>query len=115
MIPYFTGFAYFQSELSLEEAAKIISDRILGGAKFGGADEDIHEEIPAVYVSETILGFNIVLDGYSGFLPEQRFELSIVQNNSTIEGAIRIDMSAHLEKALAMGLKDISEIKLLPG
>lgn len=60
----------FCSELKIEELGKIISDKILGGAKLDGLEKCIYEEVPAVYTKNGILGLEIVLAGYSGLNKE---------------------------------------------
>jgi hypothetical protein len=55
-LPWFVGYAGMQSNLSLEEVGKILSDRVFGGLEFSGRDLEIHEEVPAIFIQEPIMG-----------------------------------------------------------
>ena len=50
--------------LELIELGELLSEKVFAGIKFGGLNEHIHEEIPAIYIDEPVLGFQIILDGY---------------------------------------------------
>lgn len=57
----------FQSNDDIITIGKKISDLVLGGVEFCGLNENIHEEIPCVYIPKIVLGFTICLDGYKGY------------------------------------------------
>lgn len=61
-LPFFIGDVILKSHLSLEQVGEILSDRLFGGLKFGGKEKYIHEEIPAIFIQQPILGLIIVLD-----------------------------------------------------
>lgn len=75
--PFLIGNVCLKSSLTLEEVADIISTRLFGGLKFGGKDEDIHEEVPAVFLEFPILGLFVVLDGYPGLDEENGYCLYV--------------------------------------
>ncbi len=75
--PFIVGYVSFKSELSLEKVGTILSQKLFGGLEFGGKELEIHEEVPAIFLDEPILGLKVVLDGYSGFEGENHFTLSI--------------------------------------
>jgi hypothetical protein len=66
MIPFMVCGLDIQTDKSLEEVALLISKEILGGIPFIGREEFIRDEIPAVYVKDAILGFDVVLQGGDG-------------------------------------------------
>ncbi len=66
MIKYFTGAAGFQSSLDIEEVGKEISKCLFGGLSFGGLEDSLYEEIPAIYIDSQFLGLRIILCGYQG-------------------------------------------------
>lgn len=65
-IPFFTCALSLQSDKSIEEVGEILSKVLFGGLPFGGKDEFIRDEIPAIYINEDIIGLNVVLYGYGG-------------------------------------------------
>ncbi|MCP3778977.1 hypothetical protein [Paenibacillus sp. MZ03-122A] len=64
--PYFTCSLPIESEEDIFGVAKIISDKLVGGIPFGGLEDYIYEEVPAVYINANILGFELVIQGYGG-------------------------------------------------
>ena len=104
--PYLTGQAVIYSEKNLEEVAAILSKALFGGAPFGGKEDYIYDEVPAVYISDKAapLGLRIILQGNGGKLG-YRLELHSDTNlpadqadNATFEP---IDLSDYL--ALLLG------------
>ncbi|WP_134000212.1 hypothetical protein [Dinghuibacter silviterrae] len=63
--------------MSLEELGEILSREIFAGLKFGGKEESIHEEIPAIFIEPTILGLQIILDGYNEDDQDKTYYLSV--------------------------------------
>jgi len=53
----------FKSQLEILELGEMLSKELFGGLNFGGLEECIHEEIPAIYIKSPILGFQVILDG----------------------------------------------------
>ncbi|MEO5684261.1 MAG: hypothetical protein ABIQ88_16590 [Chitinophagaceae bacterium] len=111
--PFFVGYVSLKSNLSLEHVGEILSNKVFGGIAFSGKELEIHEEIPALFIHNTILGFRIVLDGYSGFDQSQYFTLS-VRTCVSIEGVnpeiVRLD--SYLFNLLKVVLKEIPEIEV---
>ncbi len=107
------GYVLLKSSLPLEEVGQILSDRILGGLKFGGKDLSIHEEIPAIFIQSSILGLEIVLDGNSGYEEDCGYSLSITPYADALNGnykEIRID--SYLFHHLKHKLADIHDVKV---
>lgn len=52
----------FESDYGLEEIADILSKRMFGGIPFGGLSECIHEEVPAVFIREALMGMQVILE-----------------------------------------------------
>lgn len=63
--PFLTAGINFESKLNLEEVANLLSKCLAGGAAFGGKEDNIHDEIPCVYI-KNFLGGRLVLDGGPG-------------------------------------------------
>lgn len=60
------GTINIYSSLQLDELAHILSQEICGGIIFGGKEESIREEVPAVYTKAEFLGIRLVLFGVAG-------------------------------------------------
>ena len=60
------GAVNIRSSLPLEELAALISESICAGVKFGGLEEFVREEVPAVYSMQPFLGLRLVLFGEPG-------------------------------------------------
>src|SRR5436190_22655901 len=111
---FIVGYATLKSELTLEEVAGILSDNLFGGLEFGGKELEIHEEVPAVFLNQPILGLKVVLDGYSGFEEENHFTLSIgpwIPLPGIERTEVRIDY--YLIELLKNQLKDFDSIKIV--
>jgi hypothetical protein len=54
------------TDKNLEELAQLVSNHVLGGVQFGGAEEHIRDEVPAVFIKQHVLGLEIVLCGFGG-------------------------------------------------
>ncbi len=72
-----SGSVIFKSELRLEEVGELLSSELLGGAKLGGLEEEIYEEVPAIFCE--ILGMRVVLSGYS-MLDNGAYSMSFFAN-----------------------------------
>ncbi|MBN9386289.1 MAG: hypothetical protein J0H74_36355 [Chitinophagaceae bacterium] len=110
-LPFLAGHVALKSDLSIEEVAKILSERLFGGLKFGGKEKEIYEEVPAIFIDPDILGFNIVLQGYPGINEEIGYSLSILPNIH-LDGVTFKDISLddYLIHLLKVVLKDVKEI-----
>ncbi len=113
MIPYIMGYVGLKSDLTLESVGKILSEKVFGGLEFGGKDLDIHEEIPAIFIQSTILGLQVVLDGYNASDEDQTFSLTIrpLRMSDVQEERFRVDK--YLASLIKYLLRDISEIVVL--
>ena len=60
-IPVLYGGVRIRSQLSLEEVAEILSNWVFGGIPFGGRDQHIRDESPAVFIDTRVLGMSVVL------------------------------------------------------
>ena len=66
--PYLTANVLIHSDLTLEKVAEVLSRTLFAGAPFGGKNDYIYEEVPAVYIAndKSPLGLYITLQGYGG-------------------------------------------------
>jgi hypothetical protein len=71
--PY--GSIPFRSPHALQEVADILSKEMAGGIPFGGREEMIWGDIPALYLGRGLLGLRVELGGWPG---EQGYELRIL-------------------------------------
>lgn len=114
-VPDIWGYGIVKSDLSLEEVAAIISEKLFGGLPFGGKDRHIYEEVPAVLIGTPIMGMRIVLAaGTPGHYvleiqPHGLFRRHLTKNE--VPG-IRIRFDAYLYHLLKQGLKDIPGIQV---
>jgi hypothetical protein len=113
MIPYITGGVKFRSDLTLEEVGEILSRELFGGLPFGGKDESIHEEIPAIFIEPTILGLQIILDGYNEEDEDQTFLLSIRPLRMSDPHLKRCIIDKQLSSLIIYLLRDQSQIVVL--
>ena len=111
---YILGVACLKSNLALEEVGQILSEKLFGGIPFGGKDKYIHEEVPAIFISQTVMGLRIVLDGHSGLESGMGFNLNItsliVPDNVAYED-IRLDN--YLTQLLKIQLSDRDDIVVI--
>ncbi len=115
------GSCAMRTNLSLEQLAKIISDKVFGGVPFGGKDQHIWEEIPAVYIRSSILGLQIILgegknDGGNGNI----FVLSVSSSNGF--GRYRFEdklpnktaeVDSYLQRVLKYSLVRFPQVEIL--
>ncbi|MFU1794157.1 hypothetical protein ACM1RC_09835 [Paenibacillus azoreducens] len=99
--PYFVCLLPIVSEEDIIGVAKIISDKLVGGIPFGGLEDYIYEEVPAVYIKESILGFELVIQGYGGedgYVLEVRSDPRNSEPNDVRE--IRVDITNYIASLL---------------
>jgi len=53
----------FKSNLDIIKVGELLSNYLFGQLKFSGLEECIHEEVPAVYIDEMLMGLQVILDG----------------------------------------------------
>jgi hypothetical protein len=110
-LPYLIGNAIIKSDLSIEDVGEIISNKMFGGLKFGGKELNIHEEIPAIFIQNDILGLQIVLDGYPGLNEDDGYSLSISPGSNFPQGDTdNINMDDFLRELLKITLVDSKKI-----
>lgn len=115
------GTGIMKTNLSLEELAKIISDQLFGGKRFGGKERSIWEEVPAVFINEPILGLLVILgEGRSDEESRNCFVLKIntwgdldrySYHNKIPEKRIRLD--GYLYHLLKFGLRRFPEVEIV--
>ena len=76
-----SAYVKFNSSLPLEEVAAVISHAMCADIPFGGLNEYVRDEMPAVYASKTIFGLFCIVYGEDGEYclelgPEGDFHLS---------------------------------------
>ena len=105
------GSVGLKSTLSIEEIAEILSELVFGGAKFGGKELKIYDEVPALFINKGVLGLRVILQGYAsnehfhlGLLPD--FKLKGIEK-------YEVDLSTYLLALLKERLKDVSEIQVI--
>jgi len=62
--PFLKGLVVIHSESSIESLGKHISSILFKGIAFGGRDDEVFQEVPALFVD--VLGLRFVLSGYAG-------------------------------------------------
>lgn len=119
-IPEFLGYISLQSTLSLEELGEVLSQKVFAGAKFGGKERAIHEEIPAIFIQSPFMGMLIILDGYNGLENDKWFTIHFqtwanfgryLRANQIQESRIQLDW--YLYYLLKEGLQDYPEIIII--
>lgn len=109
--PYLIGTVSFQSNLSLEQVGELLSLRVFGGLKFTGKESAIYDEVPAIFIKGHVIGFKVILSGYSGFSEDQGFCLSVFPE-LYIDGVEHQDIKIdeYLKQLLKVLFKDDSII-----
>jgi hypothetical protein len=113
-LPFFVGYASLQSNMTLEEVGLILSEKIFAGLKFSGKELEIHEEVPAIFIQEPVMGLKIILDGFSGLEQDKYFTLSIgpwISFNEAESITIRLDN--YLRELLKVSLKDVNDVVVM--
>jgi hypothetical protein len=119
-VPSLWGTCGLKSTLSLEEVGDILSQKVFAGARFGGRELDIREEVPAVFIDKSFMGLRVILMGYSGMEESKGFTVSIEPSGdfrqylhkNKVERA-RVEMSSYLYYLLTEALQDNSEMQIL--
>lgn len=53
----------FKSNLDILKVGDLLSDNLFGGLKFIGLEKHIHEEVPAIYIDQMVMGLQFILNG----------------------------------------------------
>ena len=64
-LPSIWGSLIFDTTLSLEELGSIISEVMFSNLPFQGRDQNIYNEVPAIFIKDHPLGLKVVLSGDS--------------------------------------------------
>lgn len=67
-IPFIKGTTTFKTELSIEEAGELISQKLFGGLELSGLDKQIYDEVPAIYIEHEIMGLRVVSGQKGGWI-----------------------------------------------
>ena len=110
--PYLTANVHIHSDLTLEKVANVLSRVLFAGAPFGGKNDYIYDEVPAVYIAKnhSPLGLYITLQGYggkTGYLLEMISDTNL-SPHSTGDNYTPVDLSPYL----ALLLRDIEGIAI---
>jgi len=60
------AYVDFESDEALAEVAARLSESLFGGIPFGGLDEYLRDEVPALRLMRDVLGHRVVLHGFGG-------------------------------------------------
>lgn len=114
-LPWFVGYAAIQSNLSLEEVGQLLTEKVFAGLEFSGKELEIHEEVPAIFIQQPLMGLKVILEGYSGFEKNTQFGLSVapwITFDEFDSDTIRLDH--YLIELLKISLNDVKDkIKVL--
>jgi hypothetical protein len=112
--PFLSGQTRMRSDLEIEELGRIISKEILGGIKMGGLEDKICEEIPAIYVEPTILGFFVKLQGTKGLEEDKCYSFEIEQITRWVKSeSYLLPLDKYLLSVFEERLKNYPEIILV--
>ncbi|MCY7836120.1 hypothetical protein MOB49_03180 [Bacillus haynesii] len=99
--PYFKCLIPITSNKDIDDLARIISVKLFGGIPFGGMEEQIYEEVPAVFIENPILGFQVVIQGFGG---EKGYTLEVRSHPEIIEpddaDEIEVDITGYVSTLL---------------
>lgn len=110
-VPFLIGYVKLKSDLDIEKVGQILSERIFGGLQFEGKEKKIYDEVPAIYIKSNILGFRVILSGYSGLDEDKWFSLEI-RSEVRIKGVKREEfkLDNYLYYLLKNKLGDVKDI-----
>lgn len=113
-VPFIVGAVALKSDLSIEEVGEKIAEKLFGSLKFIGKEEEIYEEVPAVYIAPNILGLRIILQGYSGMEDANGFSLGIHPAKTFKNVEMKeCKLDGFLTLLLKDALKDVKEIQVI--
>lgn len=101
---------YLKSSKSLEEVGAILSKELFGGLPFGGRENYIRDEIPAIYIEPEIMGMEIILVGgdIDGITILQIRPSDNITNEEIIDSS-----NGNLSEYLKFMLRSIEGIKIM--
>ncbi|KAB0443607.1 hypothetical protein AB1J28_07605 [Lysinibacillus irui] len=105
--PFFKCLIPIDSNKDINEVARIISDKLFGGLPFGGLEEHIYEDVPAVFIDYPILGLQIVIQGFGG---REGYTLEVCSHPINIEpddsDEIEVDITGYVS-VLIEGIEEL--------
>lgn len=106
------GSVQLKSNLSIQEVGRIISEKVLNGIPLEGLKKRIYEEVPAIF--NEVLGFSVVLQGYTGIDNEKGYWFELIPNFSSDEiEKEEINISKYLISLLREKLKANTGIQVV--
>jgi hypothetical protein len=93
------------TEKDLAELAEVLSTHLFGGVRFGGKEEQIRDEVPAVFIDH-LLGMEIVLCGFGGekgysLTFERKYRLWAEVKSAEDTRSQTVDLSPYIAKLLS--------------
>jgi hypothetical protein len=107
--PFVTCSIPIFSEKSIEEVAGKISEKLFGGLQFSGKEKYIRDEYPAIFITNPILGFRIIVYGFGG---NDGYILEIHPHSSTNKPVNAEYLELDFSEYLAHLLKGIEGIQI---
>jgi hypothetical protein len=100
MDQFLVGEINLKTKLSILALGDVLSRAVFGGIKFRGLDEEIYDEIPAIYLEENLFGFRIILQGFSENIDTNGFWLNIFPSTAIGEDFETINISNYIKNIL---------------
>lgn len=72
-----TATVNFQSDKEITDVGKILSSSLFAGLKFEGLEDNIYEEIPAIYIKQPLFNSKVIISGFKGYGEEDWYSLTI--------------------------------------
>lgn len=106
------GSIQLKSDLDIIELGNIISELALGGAKLKGLEENIYDEVPAIY--SKMLGVRVILHGYPEKTDSQQsgYWIDLIPSFKA-DGDERINISEYLFQFLQTALSEVHEVEVV--
>lgn len=92
-IKQYSFYAYLDiiSEYEIEVLGKILSEQLFDSKyQFGGKEEYLRDEVPAIYFKDALLGVTVFLEGYKGLY---NFSIDSPYDENEDEESPTIDIS----------------------
>ncbi len=113
-MPFLHACVHVASDEPLESVGRRISAAVLAGLPFGGREEFIYDEVPAIYVREQVLGLRVILQGLGGehgYYLEVHTTTPITSSEGLVDSiAERVDVSENV----ACLLRSVDGLVVLP-
>jgi hypothetical protein len=110
-VPFLRTTVTIYTDRSLEDLASVLSETLFMALPFGGKEEYIYEEVPAIFLASRFLGMKVILSGYG---KEDGYGLEV---SSDLQGNhgwpyVLVDFDDYLELCVRNALKDYPDIKV---